>query len=233
MQVIPVIDIRNGVAVRAIAGRRPEYRPLATPLARTSAPLDVARGLMSLHPFSALYIADLDAIEGRGANCAAIASISDAFSQVQIWVDAGVRRQEDMERVRAIANVSVVIGSEALASIDDLAAFEANAHSILSLDFTGDAFLGPEALVSTPGRWPQSVIAMTLARVGSNEGPDFARFEHIRAAAAGRAVYAAGGVRSVGDLRRLEAMGAAGALVASALHDGRLTAADLVRLRSK
>jgi phosphoribosylformimino-5-aminoimidazole carboxamide ribonucleotide (ProFAR) isomerase len=64
MEVIPVIDIRHGVVVRAVAGRRADYRPLAG----MSAPIAVARRLCAVHPFRALYIADLDAIEGRPDN---------------------------------------------------------------------------------------------------------------------------------------------------------------------
>ena len=37
------------------------------------------------------------------------------------------------------------------------------------------------------------------------------------------AIYAGGGVRDDEDLRALEAAGAAGALLATALHEGRIT----------
>ena len=65
MDVIPVIDIKNGQVVHAQGGRRDSYRPIRTPLSPTSAPADVAAGLLRLAPFRNLYIADLDAIEGR------------------------------------------------------------------------------------------------------------------------------------------------------------------------
>ena len=78
MDVIPVIDIRNGEVVHAQGGRRDMYRPIQTPLSATSAPADVAAGLLRLAPFRQLYIADLDAIEGREANGAAIKSIARA-----------------------------------------------------------------------------------------------------------------------------------------------------------
>ena len=63
---------------------------------------------------------------------------------------------------------------------------------------------------------------MTLARVGSGEGPDLARLRQIMAKNAGRQLYAAGGVRDLDDLKGLSDAGAAGVLVASALHDGRI-----------
>jgi phosphoribosylformimino-5-aminoimidazole carboxamide ribotide isomerase len=71
---------------------------------------------------------------------------------------------------------------------------------------------------------------MTLARVGSGAGPDTARIAEIRARAPGRSIYAAGGVRDAGDLAALQQLGVAGALVATSLHDGRLSGADIARL---
>ena len=47
--------------------------------------------------------------------------------------------------------------------------------------------------------------------------------------AGARAVFAAGGVRGEDDLARLRAIGVAGVLVATALHDGRLSAAAVAR----
>ena len=64
---------------------------------------------------------------------------------------------------------------------------------------------------------------MTLARVGSGAGPDFDRYATIKKRAGGRAVYLAGGLRDSGDLAAVKASGAAGILVASALHDGRVS----------
>jgi phosphoribosylformimino-5-aminoimidazole carboxamide ribotide isomerase len=68
---------------------------------------------------------------------------------------------------------------------------------------------------------------MTLARVGSAAGPDLDRLCAIREIAAGRDIYAAGGVRDSADLAVLKGAGISGALVATSLHDGRLTGSDL------
>ena len=66
---------------------------------------------------------------------------------------------------------------------------------------------------------------MTLGRVGSGAGPDLDRLAAIRARAGARRLYAAGGVRDKADLAALKDAGAAGVLVASALHDGKISAA--------
>jgi HisA/HisF family protein len=232
MQVVPVIDIRNGVAVRAVAGRRWEYSPLVSPLAHSSAPRDIALGLLSLFPFAAIYIADLDAIERRGDNRANIFSIAEAFPGVRIWVDAGLRNCRDAPPWLARRNVDVVMGSESLASEAELVALRDDPRVILSLDFRGETFLGPQFLPLRRELWPARVIVMTLARIGGTQGPDFARAADFCARGGERAIFAAGGVRDANDLLTLQDIGVAGALVASALHDGRLAASDLRRLQA-
>jgi phosphoribosylformimino-5-aminoimidazole carboxamide ribotide isomerase len=73
---------------------------------------------------------------------------------------------------------------------------------------------------------------MTLARVGSGEGPDLARLGQIMGKNPGHRLYAAGGVRDLDDLKGLNDAGAAGVLVASALHDGRIGPDALARFAS-
>jgi phosphoribosylformimino-5-aminoimidazole carboxamide ribotide isomerase len=220
MDIIPVIDIRNGVAVRAVAGRRADYRPLVTPLARTSDPLDVAEGLMSLGGFGTLYIADLDAIEGRGDNRAAVAAIAAQFPRLRLWVDAGFRRAADARDWRKLETVDAVFGSE---TFEEPAALAGDPNAILSLDFRGETLLGAPAVFASPALWPDRIIVMTLDRVGAQGGPDFERLAQVRRLAKDRAVIAAGGVRGPEDVLALAKVGAAGALVATALHEGRLT----------
>ena len=68
---------------------------------------------------------------------------------------------------------------------------------------------------------------MTLDRVGKHYGPDLERLRQLRNSAPLTALYAAGGVRNPDDLHTLQATGCAGALLASALHDGRLSTSQL------
>ncbi|WP_424360822.1 HisA/HisF-related TIM barrel protein [Methylocystis parvus] len=233
MQVIPVIDIRHGAVVRAIAGRRDEYAPIETPLAPSCAPLDVACGLMALHSFETLYIADLDAIEARGENSGAIVRICEAFPKLRLWVDAGIRSLDEARDRAQSPCVDPVIGSENCADVASLEPLRNDSRVILSLDYLGERFLGNPLLQDCDAFWPERVIVMTLARVGAGAGPDVARVAAFAKRAKGRRVYAAGGVRGMEDLHALKVAGAAGALVATALHDGRLTREDLLRLAQK
>ena len=64
-------------------------------------------------------------------------------------------------------------------------------------------------------------------------GPDFESIARVRAAERELTLIAGGGVRGPGDLARLAEAGCDGALVASALHDGRLTALDVAAARER
>jgi len=222
LRLIPVIDIMGGVAVRAIAGRRADYRPLATPLARSSDPCAVAAGFLRLHPFETIYLADLDAILGQGGNDDARARLAAAFPNIEFWLDRG--GQEPF----AAANFVRVLGSESLPHDLPAPDLSQERNVILSLDFDAAGFRGPPELEKQPSLWPARVIAMTLAKIGGGAGPDLERLEAIKARAGSREIYAAGGLRGAEDLSRLKSLGVAGALVATALHDGRVGARELV-----
>jgi len=233
MQIVPVIDLRGGEVVRAVEGRRAAYRPIVTPLARTSAPRDVVAGFLRLHPFDAVYVADLDAIEGRGDHRAAVAELAEAFPDLRFWVDGGARDAGQARDWLALEQADLVIGSESLASAQALRDLAGEPRLLLSLDFRGEEFLGPAELLDRPALWPRRVIVMTLARVGAMGGPDMERLRAVAARAPGRRLYAAGGLRDARDLAALGAVGAVGALVASALHNGTLAGPNIAAVQNR
>ena len=225
--VIPVIDLKGGAVVHARAGDRARYEPIRSLLAQGSKPAAILDGLLRLAPFSHCYIADLDAIEGRGDHRALIARLTQRYSGVEFWTDCGVATAEAAASVAADGAIPV-LGSESLAAASELtAALEGlgPAGCVLSLDYRGEDFLGPAEIETRTELWPDRVIAMTLSRVGSGVGPDLARLAKLQRQIGRRRIFADGGVRGLADLKGLAAMGVAGALVASALHDGRLNGA--------
>jgi phosphoribosylformimino-5-aminoimidazole carboxamide ribotide isomerase len=228
IEVIPVLDLKGGAVVRARHGLRHSYAPIVTKLARGSAPLDIAAGLLTVHPFRTFYIADLDRIELRGGHEESLDALGAAFPSLDFWVDAGVRDVEEAYAWLARhPSAHLVLGSETLESPAGLAGLAKNGRVILSLDFRGDSFVGQQALYDAPHLWPKRVIVMTLARVGGDAGPDMDRLLEVKRRAPHVMLYAAGGLRGVFDLMRLDQIGISGVLVASALHDGRLTGADI------
>jgi phosphoribosylformimino-5-aminoimidazole carboxamide ribotide isomerase len=230
MEIIPVIDLKDGVVVRARMGQRDQYRPIETPLSPTSDPVDVVRGLLSVSAFRALYVADLDAIERKGDAKTALARVKSAFPQLDVWVDNGLAEAAAARTFLDNGSDHLVLGSEAQADHLLVESLRDDPRVILSLDFRGDSFIGPASLLASPAVWPRRIIVMTLARVGSGAGPDLERLAAIARLSGRRLIYAAGGLRHAGDLNELKNAGVAGVLVASALHDGRLTRADIEAL---
>ncbi len=229
---IPVIDLKAGAVVHARRGERDSYQPIDSQLCRGSRPLDVVGGFLNLYPFDTLYIADLDAIQGRGDNDTHVAEIHRACPRLQIWVDSG-RGDETACRDWLARNPgTLVLGSEATRDPRVLWEFADPARLVLSLDFRGEAFLGPADLLRRAERWPDRVIVMTLSRVGSGSGPDVTRLDEIARQAGSRQIFAAGGVRGGEDLGDLAERGVSGVLVASALHDRRIGRAEISALAS-
>lgn len=229
MDVVPVLDVARGQVVRGIKGDRASYKPIATQLVPGSEPAAIARALLGLHPFRKLYVADLDGIEGRGRNVHLVPALSAVAGTTELWIDTGAASRKAARSVLAAPVTTLIVGSESIertAEFEDIAS-EAPLRTVLSLDFRGDEFMGPRRLLEDETLWPNRVIVMTLARVGSGEGPDMDRLGAIIKRAGKRKVYAAGGVRHRADLMALRDLGAAGVLVASALHEGAITAQDI------
>lgn len=238
MRLVPVIDLCNGQVVRGVAGCRHEYRPIVSRLTSSAEPLAVARAFRDHFGVGELYLADLDAIAGAPPAVATYAALqADGF---RLWVDAGIRGCEDA-RALAAANVAgLVAGLETLHGPDALRMLcaEQGDRTFFSLDLKAGQPLGMAAMWQAADAWAiaeqvidggvRRLIVLDLARVGVGEGIGTeALCEQLVRAYPQVEIIAGGGVRDLADLRRLKACGVRGVLVASALHDGRLSRADL------
>jgi len=221
MKIIPVIDLKNGLAVHARQGLRTHYQPINSPLCRSAAVFDVIEAYLSLYAFDTFYIADLDAISNKGNHDRLIAEVAAAYPKLTLWLDQGYRQAPDKPGPHW-----PVVGTESYTDdrLDAVAKF--NRRFILSLDYpptsapTGKLFY--DSLL-----WPEHVIIMTLAKVGSHGGPDFATLAEYVQRFPNHTFIAAGGIRNAADLRDLSQMGIRHALVASSLHSGALSAYDI------
>ncbi|MFD0987551.1 HisA/HisF-related TIM barrel protein [Methyloligella solikamskensis] len=222
--VIPVLDLLDGQVVHGKAGARETYKPIESPLGSADDPVALAKVLVARAAASALYIADLDAIQGRGDHASLCREIRKALPETEIWVDAGFAEAEPV-RLCLKAGLTPVIGSESLSQLSQWASMCAAVGEglVLSLDFDNEGFRGPELMLADPKLWPKRIIVMTLGAVGSGAGPDLARLKEIEEQAQpATALYAAGGIRGIEDLNAAADAGASGALVATALHSGAL-----------
>lgn len=233
MHVIPVLDLIDGLVVLASGGRRDNYQPIDTPLCPDPSPIRVIDSMLGIFPFKIFYVADLDAIEGRTSNADLIVSLTYAHRGIEFWVDAGFNEGEDLVPYAMNSNIRFIIGSESLGSLEAYAALckdQRLARHILSLDRKDEIELGTTDIINQAHLWPDTVISMDLARVGQASGPNLQRIRELVDKRQGLEVVAAGGVRDINDLLSLNASGVKYALVATALHNGTLSSADLERL---
>lgn len=244
MRVVPVIDLKDGVVVRGVAGRREEYRPIVSQLTDDPSPGAVAQALAETFGFCDVYIADLNAIAGQSPNVAAYRAIANAIPR--LWIDAGVSDVTSFKRLSTMCGrqhipPQLLVGLESIESPDVLQQIFAS-HSREKIVFSLDLKSGQP--ITRIGAWKdkqaaeiaQAVVAMgidrmivlDLADVGMGRGTgtlDLVR--RLRTTHPRLEIIAGGGVRSVDDLHSLSDAGCSAALVASALHDGRLRADEI------
>lgn len=227
MQIIPVIDLKDGHVVSARHGDRANYRPLNSPLCDSASIFDVVEAFLGLFAFNTFYIADLNAIERQGDHADLIAEVVSRYRHIEFWLDNG-RQLASMEQ-RPLSNVVPVIGTESQHQIAETA----DTDYVLSLDFKADTRLGNQALFENAASWPQNIIIMTLEKVGSHAGPDLGRLAEYRQKHPDKHFIAAGGIRNTEDLRRLIDIGVGKALIASALHNGAIGSDEIENLQTK
>jgi phosphoribosylformimino-5-aminoimidazole carboxamide ribotide isomerase len=131
MRIIPVLDIKAGRAVHAVAGNRAHYEPLKSVLHEGCDPFALARAYREVLGLSELYVADLDAIEGRMPNndvLRNLARLAEACkpeppskamehtsrSRGEIWLDLGVRDRCDLSLPVGAGAWVVILGLETL-----------------------------------------------------------------------------------------------------------------------
>lgn len=223
MEIIPVIDVLGGNVVHARGGERSEYPLLKSVLTPHCEPLQVIIDLLAWQPFEAIYIADLDAILNQQPNIELYEALAEVFPKISFYLDAGIASKANWDFFLSYPNIKPIIGSETLLDISWLADSAVKEKSILSLDFQYGKFLGEQVLLQQSALWPDTIIAMNIDYVGGQSGPDFELLLSLQQKVEKYRIIAAGGVRTEQDLIALERQGIARVLIASAIHDGRLT----------
>jgi len=225
MRVIPAVDLCAGQAVHAHGGARADYPPLRSELCGGAEAATVVAALLDYYPFRQLYLADLDALQGRAGQADCIAALARRFPEVIFWLDCGNAPLPFGNNLRR------VLGSESKLMPEKLSRQERK-KAILSLDFRAGRLLGSVAWLARAETWPQEIIVMALHRVGGHRGPDRALLRRLSRRLPANRLYAAGGVRDAADLRSLRQFGIAGALAATTLHRRQVSAAELAELEA-
>jgi phosphoribosylformimino-5-aminoimidazole carboxamide ribotide isomerase len=252
MEIIPVLDVTLSVAVHAQGRVRADYAPVKSVLApdQPGDPLALARAYRDVLGAQVCYVADLDAIQGGPIQRGLIRDLAEFQTGFagELMVDAAAGDPDGALEVLSAGASDAVVGLETLRSFGDLAGVVeivgAN-RVVFSLDLQlGSPVLHPlmeDAAGATPDAMSLAaqaaaagvgaILVLDLGRVGSGTGVDLGLLEALRRRHPAVRLFAGGGVLTRKDLERMEEAGCDGALVASAIHAGRITAEDVAALR--
>lgn len=239
MRLIPVLDLKDNFAVHAVKGERQDYLPVKSLLNATAEPVAVARAFRDRLGLSELYVADLNAIQGRGNHREVIARLA-LEERMTVYLDAGIEEPSDVTAALENGASKIIIGAETLKSSQALRFISDTIPQdrlIFSLDLVGGRVLSRSAELSSlaplevlerlAAQGWKEVILLDLARVGSGCGLDQDLIATIRRRFPEVSLLVGGGVRDTGDLRRLETLGVDGVLLATALHRGLIGPQDI------
>jgi len=231
MEIIPVLDLLDGIVVRGVGGRRHEYRPLVSRLTNEVQPLAVARALRRATGASSLYVADLDAIVHQSPNHSVYEELrEDGFT---LRIDAGLSTPTAAHALQQ-RGYEPIIGLETCPGPRDLASIVEACGG--DLTFSLDLQAGRPLHRLPAPEWSPSplevaqqaldvgvsrLLLLDLADVGEMCGSrTLPLCRTLHTLAPDVALTGGGGVRTRHDVKLWEHAGAAGLLVASALHAG-------------
>ncbi len=250
MEIVPVLDLTAGAAVHARAGDRAGYAPVTSILAPGAPgdPIALLRGFREILGASACYVADLDAIQGGAVQRSMLRELAQLAigSAGPLLVDAGTYELHGALEVLSCGASEVVVGLETLRSFADLAEIVSEVGTS-RVDFSLDLRLGRPVLhpeLQDDGVIPdpvamtaraldvgvRSVLVVDIGRVGTGCGVDLGLVEALRRQFPSVRLLAGGGVLARRDLDRMRNSGCDAALVASAIHSGAITSADVAAL---
>ena len=222
MELIPAIDLLNNIVVKAFQGERKKYRPIKSKLVNSPKLDEVITSMLNEHKFKKIYIADLNAIMCDRNNFAIIKKVVKKFSNIEFWVDPGIKTFSDFKKFKNIP-CKIIIGSETLKDIHELKKIYKckQKEVILSLDFKNNSFLGPKNLINKKELWTKRVIFMLIDFVGSKKRPELKKLKKFGLKLKNNC-YLAGGVASNQDINFFKKKGYEGVILSTAIHEKKI-----------
>ncbi|NOR47670.1 MAG: phosphoribosylformimino-5-aminoimidazole carboxamide ribotide isomerase [Methanosarcinaceae archaeon] len=227
-RIVFVLDIYNRTVVHAQGGNRQNYQPIhkSSVLCNTSKPIEV---IDAINP-KEVYIADLNILQGIGEHDTNFNDIRAVLQKVKTMLDPGISSLSDIGDTLSLAS-NVILGTET-ASLDTIsrAASEFPGRVNVSIDIKNSRILTrdpdmPNDPIEVIGMLNnmdiRDIIILDMDRVGTSSGVD-AQFLSTIAASSNHDVLLGGGVKDMSDIESLKDIGLKGALVATALHNGKI-----------
>ncbi len=241
MNIIPAIDLQNGLCVRLTQG------VFDTPTIYNADPKEQARAFARMGA-RRLHVVDLDgARAGAPRQIDLIIDIAKA-SGLETQVGGGIRDDQTVKQLFDGGIARVVIGSLAVkdpARVNRWLAAYGPARIVLAFDIKLDDGSVPRVLTngwqdaSPQSLWdvldlyaayyPKTVLCTDVARDGMLQGPNLDLYATMRRERPRLNVIASGGVADLSDLKKLAALSVDGVVVGKAIYEGRIDLAVAVR----
>ncbi len=235
LELLPAVDVQSGRAVQLVQGVAGSEKTFGDPV---EAALNwQTRGAEWIH------LVDLDAAFGRGENRRLLAEIVGRLD-IKVEMSGGIRDDETLDAALATGCRRVNIGTaaleqpqwcaQAIATYGDRVAvgLDVRGRTLAARGWTregGDLY---EVLARLDSEGCARYVVTDVNKDGMLQGPNIDLLRDV-CAATDRPVVASGGFTELADLEALQALladGVEGAIVGTALYEGRFTLEDALAL---
>jgi len=225
--IIPCIDLQNGKAVQLVRGRR------------LALSVEDVLGLQDrFRHYPILHVIDLDAAMRKGSNSRWIKTLCKR-GKMKVRVGGGIRTPAQAEKILSWGAEKIIVGSAAFEGgkvarkfLTALAKKVGREKVIVALDTQGGRIvvrgwqerlqLRPEEVIPELEAYCSEFLSTLVDNEGTMKGTDLAGFKKLRRATK-FPITAAGGIRSMREVRALEKLGMHAA-VGMAIYTGQLAA---------
>ncbi len=233
MYIIPAIDLRDGKCVRLIQGRYDHQ------INYQDDPVKQARQFSS-DGANWLHIVDLDGAKlGSPINTDAISAIA-ALGLFKIEVGGGLRDEASIKKLLDIGVERVIIGTKAVSDFDWFSemAEKFSGKIVLGLDargskvathgWTQDSHHNLLEFAAEAAKLPLAAIIYTdITKDGMMTGPNLERTKAL-IETIDMPIIASGGIKELGDIKKLVELGAEAAIIGRSLYEGTLKLSDAI-----
>ena len=235
LQLLPAVDITEGLAVQLAQGVAGSERAYGDPVAAAMRWQDAGAEW--------IHLVDLDAAFGRGSNRELQAQIVAALD-IDVEMSGGIRDDESLKAAMDTGCRRVNIGTAALeqpewcaraiAEYGDRVAvgLDVRGRTLAARGWTRDGGDLYEVLARLDAEGCARYVVTDVNKDGMLAGPNLQLLKDV-CAATDRPVVASGGVTTLDDIRALMDLvpiGVEGAIAGTALYEGRFTLEDALEL---
>ena len=228
-RVVPVLDLKHGVAVHGVKGQRDNYTPVICGWCSDGDVSQLIQGYQALLCLDDLYVADLDAIT-EGTPSIDLYPLIKESVRGRVMIDAGITSVQAFHDLESHDFAEIILGTESVPSIEVFSEVIATNHhdTIISFDMKNGRVLSPIRTLSNASIEnsfhaiealnPSAIIFLDLTSDGAKIGVNPVANRLVEEANV--PVFLGGGIKSVGDLKDAKDAGFCGVLVATALQEG-------------